>query len=311
MTPRCRGGKVWIIRASTSIVLWTCMVQLVALGHVWGPRVLKSLPACFTAANSGSRSPPPLAGGGGLDLATSKNKAKLFVLPPRRVYKSNGYLMVSCNGGLNQMRAAICDMVTIARFLNVTLVVPELDKASFWADPSEFEDIFDVDHFITSLRGEVRIVKKLPLKLKAKAEDGAVFNMPPVSWSNMSYYLHQILPLIRKHKVLHLNKTDARLANNGLPLELQKLRCHVNYNSLLFTSKIDALGQKILKILQQNGPFVALHLRYEMDMLAFSGCTLGCTDEEAEELTRLRHAYPWWKEKVIISEMKRGMGYVP
>ena len=29
----------------------------------------------------------------------------------------------------------ICDMVTIARYLNVTLIVPELDKTSFWADP--------------------------------------------------------------------------------------------------------------------------------------------------------------------------------
>lgn len=26
-------------------------------------------------------------------------------------------------------------MVTIARYLNVTLIVPDLDKTSFWADP--------------------------------------------------------------------------------------------------------------------------------------------------------------------------------
>lgn len=28
-----------------------------------------------------------------------------------------------------------CDMIAIARYLNVTLIVPELDKTSFWADP--------------------------------------------------------------------------------------------------------------------------------------------------------------------------------
>jgi hypothetical protein len=123
----------------------------------------------------------------------------------------------------------ICDMVAIARYLNVTLIVPELDKASFWADPrwashsivvcfndnlinvvclkdfcisshsftimlcsSEFQDIFDVDHFITSLRDEVRILKELPPRLKLKVERVFLYSMPPISWSDISYYKNQV-----------------------------------------------------------------------------------------------------------------------
>ena len=99
----------------------------------------------------------------------------------------------------------------------------------------------------------------------------------------------QILPLVRKHKVVHFSKTDSRLANNGLPLKLQKLRCYVNYNALRFTPSIEALGNKMVSILRRTGSFIVLHLRYEMDMLAFSGCTHGCSDEETEELTRMRY----------------------
>ena len=91
-----------------------------------------------------------------------------------------------------------------------------------------------------------------------------------------------------KHKVVHLNRTDARLANNGLPTEIQKLRCRVNFNALRFTSQIEKLGRRIVKILRERGPFLVLHLRYEMDMLAFSGCAHGCDIQEEEELTRMR-----------------------
>jgi rhamnogalacturonan I rhamnosyltransferase len=49
-------------------------------------------------------------------------------------------------------------------------------------------------------------------------------------------------------------------------------------------------------MLRQNGPFLVLHemdmLAFSgctlMDMLAFSGCTQGCTPKETEELTRMR-----------------------
>ncbi|KAK7374678.1 hypothetical protein VNO80_08115 [Phaseolus coccineus] len=286
--------KVWMTRAITIVVLWTSLVQLIALGELLGPSLLKGMPHCFST--------PAVE----KDLAPAK-----VVLPPKRTYRNNGYLLVSCNGGLNQMRAAICDMVAIARHLNVTLIVPELDKTSFWADSSDFKDIFDVDHFITSLRDEVRILKHLPPRVKIRVEKGLSYSMPPISWSNISYYENQVLPLLLKHKVVHLNRTDARLANNGLPAEIQKLRCRVNFNALRFTSQIEELGRRVVKVLREKGPFVALHLRYEMDMLAFSGCAHGCDKEEEEELTRMRYAYPGWKEKVINSELKRKDGICP
>eukprot|EP00256_Glycine_max_P047174 XP_006600607.1 O-fucosyltransferase 34 [Glycine max] len=282
--------KMWMIRATTSVLLWTCIVQLTALGDMWGPRVLKGWPSCFTH-ESAVRA---------MDVELPSQRPPL--LPPKRVYKNNGYLMVSCNGGLNQMRAAICDMVAIARYLNCFLLL---------VYPSDFQDIFDVDHFIASLRDEVRILKELPPRLKMKVERGFLYTMPPISWSDISYYKDQILPLIQKYKVVHLNRTDARLANNGQPIEIQKLRCRVNFSGLRFTSQIEELGRKVIRLLRQKGQFLVLHLRYEMDMLAFSGCTQGCNSDEVDELTRMRYAYPWWKEKIINSDLKRKDGLCP
>jgi hypothetical protein len=57
---------------------------------------------------------------------------------------------------------------------------------------SEFQDIFDVDYFIASLREEVRILKELPPRLKKRVEQGFLQSMPPVSWSDISYYHNQV-----------------------------------------------------------------------------------------------------------------------
>lgn len=48
------------------------------------------------------------------------------------------------------------------------------------------------------------------------------------------------------------------------------------------------MGTKIVNILRKRGKFLVLHLRYEKDMLAYTGCPDGCTSQESQELQNLR-----------------------
>ncbi|RCV35921.1 hypothetical protein SETIT_7G278300v2 [Setaria italica] len=220
--------------------------------------------------------------------------------------KSDRYMTVRSNGGLNQMRTGICDMVAVARLVNATLVVPQLDKRSFWQDTSTFKDIFDQPHFIKALEGDVHIVDDLPESLESAPRTRKHFT----SWSGASYY-EEVKELWKNQKVVHIPKSDSRLANNGLPIDIQRLRCRCLYQALRFLDPIEDLGKKLVDRLRSHGKFIALHLRYEKDMLAFTGCTYGLSDSEANELRIMRERTSHWKLKDINSTEQRSEGNCP
>lgn len=76
---------------------------------------------------------------------------------------------------------------------------------------------------------------------------------------------------------------------NRLDSDLQKLRCRVNYHALRFTDPIQEMGEKIIQRMRERSThFIALHLRFEPDMLAFSGCYYGGGEKEKRELGAIR-----------------------
>lgn len=204
--------------------------------------------------------------------------------------QTNRYLLIATSGGLNQQRTGIIDAVVAAYILNATLVVPKLDQKSYWKDTSNFEDIFDVDWFISHLSKDVKIIKELPKEEQSRIST-SLQSMRVPRKCTPSCYLQRVLPILTKKHVVQLSKFDYRLSN-ALDTELQKLRCRVNYHAVRYTESINRMGQLLVDRMRKKAKhFVALHLRFEPDMLAFSGCYYGGGQKERLELGAMRRRW--------------------
>uniref|UniRef100_A0A5B7BJJ3 O-fucosyltransferase family protein n=1 Tax=Davidia involucrata TaxID=16924 RepID=A0A5B7BJJ3_DAVIN len=122
-------------------------------------------------------------------------------------------------------------------------------------------------------------------------------------------YQNRVLPNLLKKHAVQLTKFDYRLANK-LETDLQKLRCRVNYDALKFTDPIREMGKKLVHRMRlRSKHYIALHLRFEPDMLAFSGCYYGGGEKERKELGAIRKR---WKTLHISNPDKgRRQGRCP
>ncbi|XP_023755286.1 protein EMBRYO SAC DEVELOPMENT ARREST 30 isoform X1 [Lactuca sativa] len=206
------------------------------------------------------------------------NPRKKYPVP---VHKNNGFIHAKIFGGFEKIRSSICDLVTISRLLNATLVIPELQESvnskGIGSEFKSFSYLYNEEHLINSLKNDVIIVKDLPPKLKEarKRKECPIFK--PKSSASPEYYVKQVLPKLKKGKVIGLVIIDGSCLQAILPpklAEYQRLRCRVAFHALNFRPEILALTHQMLKRLRASGqPYLAYHPGLVRDSLAYQGCS--------------------------------------
>ncbi|KAI3717200.1 hypothetical protein L1987_68661 [Smallanthus sonchifolius] len=199
----------------------------------------------------------------------------------------------------------VCNAVAVASLLNATLVIPRFLFSNVWKDPSQFGDIYQEDYFMKTLKDEVNIITDADISKEATP----------------TKYIEKVLPILSNNGVVHFLGYGNRLGFDPLPSELQRLRCKCNYHALKFVPKIQETGSLFIRrIRKYDGPrnkldkqllgnfitgsrlrgpdmdreplkYIALHMRFEVDMVAYSLCEFGGGQVEKTELQAYREAH--------------------
>ncbi|KAL2930934.1 O-fucosyltransferase 8 [Bienertia sinuspersici] len=187
---------------------------------------------------------------------------------------------------------------------------------------SQFGDIYQEEHFINTLKDDIAITKELPPHLRSidlEAIGSVVTDAQLVKEARPSDYVTLVLPLLR-NGVVHLLGYGNRFGFDPLP-PLQKLRCRCNFHALKYAPKIQEAGSLLVRRIREyhssrnridkellgnfmpsndskrdivsKGPskYLALHLRFEVDMVAYSLCEFGGGETERKELQAYRETH--------------------
>ncbi|BFI39562.1 hypothetical protein MPTK2_7g00980 [Marchantia polymorpha subsp. ruderalis] len=178
---------------------------------------------------------------------------------------NNGYFQVFCTGGLFQLHICVTNAVAVAKMLNATLVVPYFRDSGVWNDSSKFHDIYDIDHFIFSLKEYLPVVRDLPVDLdwstpeyndKCEKRPTCITYIP--KHSNQEWYLENVLPVMQSYGLAATRKYHHKLTFDDLPLEVVKLRCFTNFIALRFVPSLRELSEKLVERIRAKAKLAAL-----------------------------------------------------
>ncbi|XP_023758957.1 protein MANNAN SYNTHESIS-RELATED 2 [Lactuca sativa] len=187
------------------------------------------------------------------------------------VEESKGFVTFSLTNGPEYHVSQIADAVVVARYLKANLVVPDI-RGSEPGDWRNFGDIYDIEKFVNSLDGVVKVVKTQPSELSSK--NLAVLRVP--NRVTEDYIAENIEPAFR-------SKGNVRIATYFPSVNMKKSKiqqdnsigCLATYGTLELQPDVQEVVDTMvdrLKTLSRksDGQFVAVDLR--LDMLDHKGC---------------------------------------
>uniref|UniRef100_A0A5B6ZBG1 O-fucosyltransferase family protein n=1 Tax=Davidia involucrata TaxID=16924 RepID=A0A5B6ZBG1_DAVIN len=253
-------------------------------------------------------------------LQPHANPRSRYPVPTKQ---NNGFIYAKVFGGFEKIRTSICDLVTISRLLNATLVIPEIQESTQSKGISSkfksFSYLYNEEQFIAALANDVIIVKSLPPNLKEARKRKQYPTFKPKSSASPSFYTREVLPKLKKSKVIGLVLADGGCLQPILPpslAEYQRLRCRVAFHALHFRPEIIALGHLMVERLRASGqPYLAYHSGLVRDTLAYHGCAELFQDVHTE-LIQYRRAQ-MIKQGIIKEELnvdsfvRKGNGSCP
>lgn len=194
--------------------------------------------------------------------------------------QSNGFIYAKVFGGFAKIRSSISDLVAISRLLNATLVIPEIQESTRSKGISSkfksFSYLYNEEQFIAYLKNDVIIAKTLPESLMERRRRNEIPTFKPTSSASQNFYIKEILPKLKKAKVIGLIIANGGALQSILPssmAEIQRLRCRVAFHALQFRPEIQTLGRRMVHKLRALGqPFLAFHPGLLRETLAYNGC---------------------------------------
>ncbi|CAI9286213.1 unnamed protein product [Lactuca saligna] len=187
---------------------------------------------------------------------------------------SKGFVTFSLTNGPEYHVSQITDAVVVARYLRATLVIPDI-RGSQPGDWRNFGDIYDIEKFVSSLEGVVKVVKSQPSELSSK--NLAVLRIP--NRVTDEYIAENIEPVFKSKGNVRVATYFPSVNMKKGKIEQEKERNSVGCLAMFGTLELQPEVREVvdsmvdrLKTLSRksDGQFVAVDVR--LDMLDNKGC---------------------------------------